>query len=313
VGDVIGAHAAGETGVPPEWHERLAARAAAWAQAHPVLVRRLLLVRAALLWLGVLVLVVLLLRWPDAWPAVRAWLLNLAVVAVLFLLVRSRTVGWGLVAGSFGVALLWAPVIAAVSLTLAASTGLQTRGDGPSIAIAGLVEESFKLLPLLVLAAVVPGWFRRRSAGDVLVLGYALGAGFNAFEDFARRLSTGVANRSLLGDLLRQLLGAGDAYTLNPLAPNAYTDALGRAGSPGHMVWTAFAAGVIALAWALWRSADHREDVPGVPRRLAAVALGCLGLAWPVTEHAAFNATVGDGLDWLGAWQFPGSASSAGS
>ncbi|MGF1661760.1 MAG: Tox-REase-5 domain-containing protein [Kineosporiaceae bacterium] len=292
--------------VPPEWHERLAARSSVWARAHPVLLRRLLTVRAVLLWLGAVVLLAVLLRWPGAWPALRAWLLTLAVVAIFFVLVRSRTVGWGLVSATFAFAALWAPVVAAVSLVLTAATSLAVRDDGPTIAVASLVEEAFKLSPLLVLAAVVPGWFRRRSAGDVLVLGYALGAGFHAFESTVRRFSEEVANRSLFGDLLRGLLGVNDTHTLDPLAPNVARDLTGNAGSPGHMVWTALAAGMLALAWTVWRSAGNPEVAWHRPaRRIVALALGAVGFSWPVTEHAAFNATVGSGLDWLGAWQVP--------
>jgi hypothetical protein len=309
VGDESAARPLAPVAAPPEWHERVTARLRAWGAAHPVLLRRLLTVRAVLLWLGAAVLVAVLLRWPAAWPAVRAWLLTLAVVAVFFLLVRSRTIGWGLVCATFAFSLLWAPAIAAISLVLTSATGLEVRDDGPSIAVAGLVEEAWKLLPLLLLAALAPGWFRRRSAGDVLVLGYALGAGFHAVESTVRRFSSEVADRSRFGAFLRELLGVQDVHTLNPLAPNVGTDLTGSAGSPGHMVWTAWAAGSLALAWALWRSGGAGARAGhGPTRRLLAVVVGAVGFSWPVTEHAAYNATVGSGLDWLGAWQVPWAA-----
>lgn len=60
---------------------------------------------------------------------------------------------------------------------------------GPSVAIAAVMEESLKLVPLAIIAFLAPGRARRFAATDWALLGLASGMGFQAAEDMVRRVA----------------------------------------------------------------------------------------------------------------------------
>ena len=70
---------------------------------------------------------------------------------------------------------------------MAGDVGLPVRSAGPSVAIATVMEESLKLVPLEVIAFLAPGRARRFAAADWGLLGLAAGMGFQAAEDFVAR------------------------------------------------------------------------------------------------------------------------------
>jgi hypothetical protein len=188
------------------------------------------------------------------------------------------------------------------------------RGDGPGTVIAGMTEESLKLVPLAVLALAASGRVRRLAVVDWLLLGFASGLGFQAFEELARRTSAAVVRPGLL-DVLDRLLG-GD----NPFGPGSgypqygWSLLAGGSGTPlagyaGHHVLTALVAATAGLGVAAWRrGARLAAGRPGAGRGWRAVAVaGPLAVWWLVVcDHAGFNPTLQTGSRaWAQAGNMP--------
>ncbi len=123
----------------------------------------------------------------DLRHGAKVWFACLLMLIGWTVLMVTRTVRLTSVLRLFSVAMLGSLVI--VWLWVRWSTrGLLTESNaGPGIAIAGLVEETFKLLPLAALAVVAPGRVRRFTVADWLCCGLASGMGFQAAEDFVRQ------------------------------------------------------------------------------------------------------------------------------
>jgi hypothetical protein len=171
---------AGQVAPPVEWWERVAAIPAAWLAAHPVFAARWVRFRAVGLWVAVVWVLALLVLVPAVRGSVRAYAGSFMLLVVWFVLARTKTVSWMTTARVFAGCVAWAAVIGWFTLQVARGLGLSASSDGSGIALAGFLEESGKLVPLLVLVVLAPGRVRRFAASDWALLGFAAGAAFNA-------------------------------------------------------------------------------------------------------------------------------------
>lgn len=259
---------------PPELWERVAGIPSVWLGAHPAVASRLVRVRAIGLWLSLVWVLVLLVLVPEVRASVRAYAASFLLVVVWFVLVRSKSISWATTARVFTACVAWSAVIGWFTLRIAGGLDLWPSSDGASTALAGFLEESGKLVPLLALVLVAPGRVRRFAAADWAMLGFVSGAAFNAYEDALRQIG------SVHGIFM---LSAEKTYSVNPWASGRFVTIDGVAVSPGHHLWTATAAMSIGLGIALWRS-----DRWG--RRVAAFALPVATVLLVIAEHASFNA-----------------------
>ena len=90
-----------------EWWQRLGEARRRWSLRHETAVRRLRLARSVWLWLSVAWLVVLVVVRPELRESLRVAVQLYWLLVVWFLLTRTRTVPWRLVAGLFSVAVVW--------------------------------------------------------------------------------------------------------------------------------------------------------------------------------------------------------------
>ncbi len=248
-----------EPDAPLDLSERLAARLAAYAERHPVLARRWAVARTVLLWLSIPAVI-------AAWIAVPNGGQTLAVLIGLFwlslqgwVLGRSKSLSWRGYARTFRFVALVAPAIAGLEIAIGALCGWSAGDEAPTVALAGPVEETLKLLPLLVVFAFARNRWRRLGAVDFILLGLAGGAGFQFAEDTIRRLVATAQPQIGLFGLLASLHGTNSTatdYGFFQLFPGG--NELGRltidgtlSGAtvfPGHAVLTAMVAGGIGLA-----------------------------------------------------------------
>ena len=220
---------------PAEGRERLAAdlrrRLASWPLATRVLRYSMLGSVAAVLLACLFV--------KGYREGLRVWLPCLLMLLAWTAILPTRTMRWPSVTRLFTLATLWALVVTWLSARLAQVGSLTPSAAGPRVAIAGFVEETFKLLPLAVLAAVAPGRVRRFAVADWLLCGLASGMGFQAAEDFVRQAT-------YRPGLLDFLVGRRWAYGWT-LFGGSFDNA-GHAAFPGHHVTTALVAAGIGLA-----------------------------------------------------------------
>jgi RsiW-degrading membrane proteinase PrsW (M82 family) len=159
-------------------------------QARPVpvgLVRRMWVAWA---WLSPVALVVAVVATPSLGPGVRVWLWCWGILALWFVLARTKTVTWrfvGLVGlvGLAGAAL--APLVGVACVALAGPLGLDASSQDAAVTLAP-VEEVGKLLPLAALLIVARARARRFAVVDFLLVGLAAGLDFQAVEDSLRRV-----------------------------------------------------------------------------------------------------------------------------
>ncbi len=143
---------------------------------------------AITLWVGLAALLVVLVLVPEFRFWLRIWLWLYALLVAWFVVARTRTVSWRLVAGLFATSLWWSMPIAVVSIWLSGRAG-GARADGPRIVIVGMTEESLEPGSTGAAGVAAPGRVRR--VVDWLLLGLASGLGFHAFEELARRAALG--------------------------------------------------------------------------------------------------------------------------
>jgi RsiW-degrading membrane proteinase PrsW (M82 family) len=229
------------------------------------------------LWVSLAWVVGLLAFLPDVRGPVRAYAGSFMLLAVWFTLTRTKTVGWRVVAEVFTASVAWSGVIGWATVAVARGVGLTPAADGSAAALAGFLEESGKLVPLIVLAVAAPGRVRRFAATDWAVLGFACGVGFNAFEDALRQTA------ALVTPVLIPAQWTKD-YSLNPWTSATFQTTDGLAVAPGHHLWTATIAMAVGLGIALWRSSRSASA-----RSLAVVLPGVV-LMVAIAEHAGFNA-----------------------
>jgi hypothetical protein len=137
------------------------------------------------------------------------------------------------------------------------------------------LEESGKLVPLLVLVVVAPGRVRRFATVDWALVGFVSGAAFNAYEDALRQIA--VQQSWFFWGV------SGKTYTLNPWASGRFVTTDGFAVSPGHHIWTAMTAMSTGLAIAWWRAGRRGS-------RVGACVLPVVTVLLAIAEHASYNA-----------------------
>jgi len=286
--------------VGPEWWETLAVRWRRWSSSHGELLHLVARLRVAAVWVCIPLVVVMLVAIPAVRQGVRVWLPIYWLLILWFLLARTKTVSWRLVAAVFAAGVTWSLLIGLLAGWLVAGVDLPVHADGPRLAVAALTEESLKLLPLALLAALAPGRVRRFAAVDFLLVGFASGLAFQAFEEFFRRTYLAIARPGLL-DLLLGISGTGPGsrvpqYGWGPLSGGWSTE---YASFAGHHVTTALTAATAGLAIAAWRRGQGKST----PGRLAwsvGSLLAPLVMWWiTVADHAGFNATGGLGREWV--------------
>jgi hypothetical protein len=246
------------------------------------------------LWAGLGLLLVLVVAVPAYRRGLAVYVACGFTLVLWFAVSRTRTVSWFAVARMFAVGVLFSWVIAWTSFRLVGAIGLDVFDDGPGTAVAGLTEESQKLVPLAVVALVAPGRVRRFAAADWVLLGLAAGLGFQAWEDLVRRVSEAVSPS--LGGLLGQGPGSGYPQHGWGLLSGGFGTWQGAEvfGYPGHHVATALVAGCVGLGVALWRSGSSPR------RRVAAVVLPVVVWLAMMADHVGYNASLRD-VDWTGA------------
>lgn len=263
---------------------RLAHAVRRFARRHPVLVRRMRVGWTVWSWLSLVLFAAALVLVPSARAGARPWLWCYWILIVWFLLARTKTLSWGLVALTFTGACLLAPLIGLADVAVAGLLDADINGQDGAVLVAGPAEETLKLLPLGVLAVVARPRVRRLAVVDWLLLGLAAGLGFQAVEDAMRRLALTVRPGGLLG-MLAELLrpdpddpaGGLPQYGLGLLP--GWSDHAGEAFFAGHHVGTALVAVAVGLAL------RGRQRLGSVLWLLPA---GLLGMV--VVDHAMFNA-----------------------
>ncbi|GAB3492387.1 PrsW family intramembrane metalloprotease [Nocardiopsis coralliicola] len=260
-------HARTTRGPGPDTAERLAERAHRLRTGSPRAAAALRAVRGGACWLLLAAFLVSLLFVPDIGGSVPVLLGTVWLLTQLALFARSRTVGFAtlLRVAVLGAALAWP--LAFAEQTLAAPFGRDGDWIGPTY-IAVPVEELGKLLPLLLLWVFARRRLRRSGAVDLLLLGAASGAGFQAAEQVL--LATAGGPFAAVADY--------GPFTLVPGASVAAADGTVFAG---HAVTTGLIAGAVGFAL-VGRHAYRPWVWLGVP--LAA------GLAF--LDHLHYNAAL---------------------
>lgn len=113
-------------------------------------------VRAISVWVALPVAGVMVVLVPSTLESVRAYAWSFALLVVWFLLVRTTTVTWAGTARMVTACLAWSAVIGWFTLHVDDVLGLSASSEGSATALAGVLEESGKLVPPLVLAVLAP-------------------------------------------------------------------------------------------------------------------------------------------------------------
>jgi hypothetical protein len=290
--------------VPPrEWWQLLAERRSRWLTAHPRLARAWAVTRMVVLFGSLLWLAALWLFMPELRLGIRAYLGCLWVVIAWFALARTKTLTWHGFLGFFTVCVPWSVAIGALTTTMATSMArhefLPVSETGAQVAIAGIVEETGKLIPVILLALLAPRRAARFATIDWLLLGLASGTAFLAVEEAVRRtaLATGsIGFGSLLGPPTDAVLPPG--YVTFGLAPvptpmsadGALLAPTTAAQFGGHAILTALVTGLFGLALAAWQARRRRTA-------LTLALLPATALWSAIADHAMYNA----GLDLFSA------------
>lgn len=254
-----------------EWWERLGARMGRWRGL--VVLRR---IQVALMWPALAVVLVGLMISPLLRASMGAWFGAMWVVFAWFWMARLKTVSWRMISLVFAVGIPWSGVVAWISMSLAATAGVDVRSTSAEIVVASVVEELLKLAPLGLLGLLAPGRARRLLVVDWLVLGIAAGAAFMALEEMARRFAY-LSGQAGLAGLIDRLLcsGAGpdqlECMGFSTFGPSPFSGAA-EAALPygGHAVVTGMVAVSIGLARHVWwrtgqvRAAALRSLVRGL-------------------------------------------------
>ncbi|MDR7384379.1 DNA/RNA non-specific endonuclease [Promicromonospora iranensis] len=281
---------------PREWWQHLAVWRSRWLGSHPRAARVWMVARTVVLAGSLLWLLGLWLFLPELRLGMRAYLGCLWVVVAWFALARTKTLTWSGYLGFFALCVPWSIGIGLVTTVMAGEVAqfdlFAVTETGAQVAIAGIVEEAAKLVPVAVLVLLAPRRAARFATVDWLLLGLASGTAFLAVEESVRRtaLATGNAGLgSLFGMTPDAVLPPGYVqFGLTPIpSPMSAEGALlapttaGEFG--GHAIMTALVTGVVGLAVAAWQAR----------RRLTALALTALSLVvlWStIADHAMYNA-----------------------
>ncbi|PTQ53574.1 MAG: hypothetical protein HSCHL_1751 [Hydrogenibacillus schlegelii] len=235
-------------------------------------------VYAVFAWFSLVVFLLSLLFLKDARTVFVQYLWSLYVLIQFWLIGRSKTITWRTYTAFF-LAGGWviAPLVRWVVSALNRVFGLTPSDVGSMAVLTPIVEEIFKLLPLIVFLLVA----RRSSSlslSDYVLIGAATGAGFQWAEETVRRLvSTGWFGygETLFGKFIHW-----EFWTLFP--GKFYESSRPDLMTPSHAVETALVALGIGIALRLrWKK----------PREVGAYAYlfpaALLFLA--ILDHAAWN------------------------
>lgn len=282
--------------VPREWWQHLAAWCSRWLGSHPRAARALAVARTVVLAGSLLWLLGLWLFLPELRLGMRAYLGCLWVVIAWFALARTKTLTWSGFLGFFALCMPWSVGIGLVATIMAGQVAqidmFAVTETGAQVAIAGIVEEAGKLVPIAVLVLLAPRRAARFATVDWLLLGLASGTAFLAVEESVRRTAVATGNvgfGSLLGLAPDGVLPPG--YVRFGLAPvptpmsadGALLAPTTLAEFGGHAIMTALVTGVVGLAVAAWQA---RRRLTG----LALAALSVVVLWSTIADHAMYNA-----------------------
>lgn len=287
-----------------EWWQRLAERRSRWLTAHPRLARAWAVTRTVLLIGSLVWLVGLWLFLPELRLGMRAYLGCVWVVVAWFALARTKTLTWSGFLRFFTVCVSWSVGIGVLSTAIAARVAqidlIAVSETGTQVAVAGIVEEAGKLVPVVLLALLAPRRAARFATIDWLLLGLASGTAFLAVEEAVRRTALATGNigfGSIIGLPADGVLPPGYIrFGLFPVpTPMSADDGWSLAPTTvaefgGHAIMTALVTGLAGLAIAAWQAR----------RRLTGLLLGLLPVAalWSaIADHAMYNA----GLDLFSA------------
>ena len=281
---------------PREWWQHLAVWRSRWLGSHPRAARVWAVARTVVLAGSLLWLLGLWLFLPELRLGMRAYLGCLWVVVAWFAFARTKTLTWSGFLSFFALCVPWSIGIGLVTTIMAGQVAqfdlFAVTETGAQVAIAGIVEEAGKLVPVAVLVLLAPRRAARFATVDWLLLGLASGTAFLAVEESVRRtaLATGnVGFGSLFGVTPDAVLPLGYVqFGLTPIpSPMSAEGALlapttaGEFG--GHAIMTALVTGVVGLAVAAWQA---RRRLTGV----ALAALSVVGLWSTIADHAMYNA-----------------------
>jgi len=236
-------------------------------------------------------LLVLFVFMPDLRLGVRAYLGSVWVVVAWWALARTKTLTWSGFMRFFAACLPWSIGIGLLSMfvsTVVADASVSSAG--PTVVIAGVVEEALKLVPVALVALLAPRRAARFAAVDWALLGVASGTAFLAVEEGVRRVYLLVVNN--LGTLIARL-GTGDGVPEDwirfRLVPVPTSWAEGPAGFGGHAVMTAIVTGLVGLAIVAWQSVRGCGGITAVAVRCAAFTVPLLALVSAVADHSGYN------------------------
>lgn len=281
---------------PREWWQHLAGWRSSWLGSHPRAARALAVARTVMLAGSLLWLLGLWLFLPELRLGMRAYLGCLWVVIAWFALARTKTLTWSGFLGFFALCVPWSIGIGLVTTIMAGQVAqidmFAVTETGAQVAIAGIVEEAGKLMPVVVLILLAPRRTARFATIDWLLVGLASGTAFLAVEESVRRTAVATGNvgfGSLLGLTPDGVLPPGyvrfgPAPVPTPMSANgALLAPTTLAEFGGHAVMTALVTGVVGLAVAAWQA---RRRLTG----LALAALSVVVLWSTIADHAMYNA-----------------------
>lgn len=246
---------------PREWWQHLAVWRSRWLGTHPRAARALAVARTAVLAGSLLWLPGLWLFLPELRLGMRAYLGCLWVVVAWFTLARTKTLTWSGFLGFFALCVPWSIGIGLVTTVMAGQVPqidmFAVTETGAQVAIAGVVEEAGKLMPVAVLVLLAPRRTARFATVDWFLLGLASGTAFLAVEESLRRTSLATGNvgfGSLLGLTPDGVLPPGYVrFGLAPVPTPMSADGALLAPTTvaefgGHAIMTALITGVVGLA-----------------------------------------------------------------
>lgn len=278
---VEGARAVPPADRPAEWWERLGAAASRWVGRHPTAARRLWTVGVVGTWLTVPLVVTVLVLVPSTRRTIGVIVPCYWMLLCWFLLCRTKTIPWSLYSRMFTVSVPWALLVGYVGTRLARPLPGGLSGAGAEVGVAPLLEETAKLVPLLVLTLAAPGRVRRFTVVDWLLCGVASGLGYTVTEETVRRLGSWLAGE--LGDSAdfgaSPVSGVFRTYDGSIVIENA-----------GHHVHTALVAVAIGLGVRCWRRGAATRSWTGWGWSLPTALLPTLAWWVAVTDHAGWNA-----------------------
>lgn len=165
--------------------------------------------RALACWVALGWLVLLAAGVPDLRPGLWTGVQCLVLLAAWFLLARSRTLAWQSLAVLLAAGLAWAAAAGFLARAIVQGAGIEVLGPAAQTAPAAVIEQSLTLVPVLLLAVLVPARVRTFSVTDWLLAALTCGIGFQVVEALGRLESDGGVDGPALFPGGAALPGAG--------------------------------------------------------------------------------------------------------